>query len=189
MSIESITEKILQEAKAYSEDQRTQAEAVKAKALDEAKQKADDVIAKRQAEAAKAAETLKERRASVAALEARKMQLSAKQELIDSCFQAAKDKIQNLETPQYVQFIVDQIKDFKDKDCEILLNDKDKERIGSALQEALAGTSLKVSEETTDIQGGCILQEGNISYNASLEKLLENAKSEMTSTIAKELFK
>ena len=189
MSIESITERILSETKSYSEAQRTQAEAVKASALDEAKQKADDVIAKRQAEAAKAAETLKERRASVAALEARKMQLSAKQELIDKCFQTAKDKIQNLETPQYVQFVVDQIEDFKDKDCEVLLNSKDKERIGSALQDALAGTGLKVSDETADIEGGCILKEGNISYNASLERLLDNAKTELTSEIAKELFK
>jgi V/A-type H+/Na+-transporting ATPase subunit E len=189
MSIESITERILKEANAYSEDQRTQAEAVKKSVLDEAKQQADEVIAKYTAEAEKAAATLKERRNSVAALEARKMQLSAKQELIDECFQAAKDKLQNLDTAEYVQFIVDQIKDFKDKDGEILLNAADKERIGSALKSALAGTALKVSDETANIEGGCILKEGNISYNASLERLLDNAKTELTSEIAKELFK
>ena len=51
------------------------------------------------------------------------------------------------------------------------------------------GTALTLSDETVDIEGGCILRRGKISYNASLEKLLSNAREELTAEVAGILFK
>lgn len=188
MSIESITEKILKEADAYSDDQRAQAEAAAKETLDDARRRADEVIAKEKEKAAADAEVLKSRRASVADLEARKMRLAAKQELIDECFGDALTRLQNLDDETYIAFIREQIREFEDRDCEILLNAKDRERIGSKLEKELKKTKIRLSADTTEIEGGCILRQGNISYNASLEKLLENVKNDLTSEIAGILF-
>ena len=51
------------------------------------------------------------------------------------------------------------------------------------------GTALKLSDEIADIKGGCILRRGNISYNASLEKLLSSVREELTAEVAGILFK
>ena len=189
MSIESITERIMNEANAYSDDPRAQGEAARKATLDDARRQADEVIAKFKANAKTDAEVLKSRRSSVADLDARKMQLAAKQEVIDSCFRDAMNQLLKLEDAKYVQLIMGQVSEFKDQSGEILLNSGDKDRIGAKLTEALAGTKLRVGEDTADISGGCILRQGNISYNASFEKLLENAKSELTTEIAGMLFK
>ena len=166
MSIESITERILREAQAYSDSQRSEAEAVKAEILKEAQVEADELLRGYEEKAKNDAEVLVSRRQSVADLDARKMKLAAKQAVIDECYKEAVDMILNLETGEYVKFICRQL--------------------GAYQQE---GTALTLSDETVDIEGGCILRRGNISYNASLEKLLSNAREELTAEVAGILFK
>lgn len=189
MSIESITERILREAQAYSDSQRSEAEAVKAEILKEAQVEADELLRGYEEKAKNDAEVLVSRRQSVADLDARKMKLAAKQAVIDECYKEAVDMILNLETGEYVKFICRQLGAYQQEGGEVLLNKTDRDRIGAELVKLFKGTALTLSDETVDIEGGCILRRGNISYNASLEKLLSNAREELTAEVAGILFK
>lgn len=189
MSIESITARIKKEAQAYSDDRKQEAEAAKREGLDEAKVQADRLLQKFSAEAEQDAEVLISRRKSVADLDARKMKLAAKQDVIDESYQAALDRILNLSPAEYVNFIMAQLDEYKDEGGEVLVSRADRDKHGADLINAFAGTALRLSEETANIKGGCILRRGKISYNASVERLLDNAKKELTSEIAGILFK
>ena len=189
MSIESITERILREAQAYSDSQRSEAEAVKAEILKEAQVEADELLRGYEDRAKNDAEVLVSRRQSVADLDARKMKLASKQAVIDECYKEAVDMILNLETGEYVKFICRQLGSYQKEGGEVLLNQSDRDRIGADLVNLFKGTALTLSDETVDIEGGCILRRGNISYNASLEKLLSNAREELTAEVAGILFK
>lgn len=189
MSIESITERIRKEAQAYSDDRRAEAEAVKAEALKTVQAEADRLIQRREAEAEKDAEVLISRRQSVADLDARKMKLAAKQTVIDECYDTAVERILGLPNAEYVKFICSQLGSFQQEGGEVLLNQADRDRIGADLENMFKGTALKLSDEIADIKGGCILRRGNISYNASLEKLLSSVREELTAEVAGILFK
>lgn len=188
MSIESITNRILKEAEAFAVEKKNEAEEVKAASVKEANDQIEGILAEAKARAEKDSKLLIARRESVADLEGRKMQLNAKQELIEESFGKALEKLQQLDIADYVKFIVSKLGDYRSEKGEILLNKADFQRIGKALIEELRGTDLTVSEENADISGGFILRQGNISYNSSLEMLLEDAKEAMTSEIAKTLF-
>lgn len=188
MSIESITARIRNEAETYSEDQKAKAEEVKNAGLEDARREAKELKAAKKKNAEEDSKLLKARRESVADLEARKMQLSAKQELIEESFDEALNKLLSLSPDEYIKFVKDQLKEFEGEAGEVLLNSADKEKHGKALEKELKGTSLTLGDETANIKGGFILRRGNITFNASLEKLLENEKIEMTSEIAGMLF-
>lgn len=188
MSIESITERITREAEAYGADQKARAEAAKQTTLDDARRKAEEIKANRKKDAEKDCQVLKDRRASVADLESRKMKLAAKQEVIEESFEKAVEKLQALDDKEYQKVVSGLLEEFRDGGGEILVNEKDRDRMASVLSGGFAGTGLVLADESADIKGGFILRRGNISYNASLEKLLDNVKAEATSEIAKLLF-
>lgn len=189
MSIESITERIRNDAIAYSVEQKAEAEAVRQTTLDDANNKAKEIRAEYLAKAEEDAAKLLQRRASVADLEARKMQLAAKQEVINESFEKALEKIQNLNADERINFIKDQITPFADEAGQVMLSAADKTEIGERLAAELAGTKLTIAEEPADIRGGCILKRGDVYINASIEKLIEGVKAELTSEIAGILFK
>ena len=120
MSIESITERILREAQAYSDSQRSEAEAVKAEILKEAQVEADELLRGYEEKAKNDAEVLVSRRQSVADLDARKMKLAAKQAVIDECYKEAVDMILSLETGEYVKFICRQLGAYQQEGGEVL---------------------------------------------------------------------
>lgn len=188
MSIESITDRIIKEAEAYAEERRASAEAEKAEILEEAGRKAENILAQRERDAAKDAETLKSRRESVAALDAGQMDLAAKRELIEESFEGAIRRICEGDEEKYLGFILGQLEPFKGEGGELLLNRRDRAAYGGRLEEELHDGAVKVSEETAEIRGGFILRRGNISYNASIEKLLESIESELTAKVAGILF-
>lgn len=187
MSIESITKRIEDEAKAYAEERRAEAEGLKKEILADAQTKADRIKADAKERADKESELLAERRESVAGLESRKMVLEAKQEIIRESFEKALDKLVDLDEADYIKFIENQLNAFGKEGGEVLLNAEDKKKYGDKLAKLLSG-GLKLSEEAANIRGGFILRQGDISINCSLEKLLEDKKEEMVGEIAAKLF-
>ncbi len=188
MSIESILNKIEKEAEQYADEQLARAEAARKETLDEARRRAKDIKAQEAKRAESDAAVLKERRASVSDLEARKMCLAAKQDVIEEVFSEAMEKLVELDPDKYIDFILKCLEQFKAEGGEVVLSARDLDRYGKKLSEALSGSGLSVSKETADIKGGFILRKGNVSYNASLEKMIEKAKDEMTPEIAGLLF-
>jgi V/A-type H+-transporting ATPase subunit E len=188
MSIESITKRIQDEAQAFADEKAKEAEKQKKAILAEAEEAVARIKADSEVKAKEDSELLVSRRESVADLETRKMQLAAKQELIEESFNEALNKLLSLDEADYIKFMTNQLKGFDEGEGEILLNAADKKKYKEALEKELKGTSLKISDEDADIKGGFILRKGNISYNSSIEKLLESQKEAMTSEIAKKLF-
>ena len=188
MSIESITKRILKEAENYAAARKKEAEKAKSTAVKEAEDKVEGILADAKVRAEQDSKLLVARRESVAGLDARKMQLAAKQEMIDAGFARALEKLQNLDAKDYLKFIMSRLEEYKGQKGEILLNSADIKKIGESLAKELKGTDLTVSENAADIKGGFILKQGDISYNSSLEMLLEDEKEQMTAAIAAKLF-
>ena len=77
-------------------------------------------------------------------------------------------------------------------DEEIVLNRRDRERIGEKLVKAanalLEKGRLSLAPDTRDIAGGLILRRGSIEANCSAELLVELSQSELSAKVAETLF-
>ena len=188
MSIESITKRIEDEAKAVADVLITDAKSQKDSIVTDARIKAAQIETEAKERADKDSKILVERRESVAGLESRKMQLAAKQEVIAESFDKALDKLLALDESKYMDFMSKQLAAFEGQSGEILLNASDKNKYGAKLAKLIEMTAIKVSDDEAKIKGGFILKQGDISINCSMEKLLEDSKEEMMSAIAQKLF-
>ena len=188
MSIESITKRISDEAQAFADVVLNDAESKKKDILGDARESADKVLADAKERAEKDSKILVERRESVAGLESRKMQLQAKQEVIAESFDAALEKLLGMNEEDYLGFITGQLKHFEGQSGDVMLNTADKDKYGAKLAKLVEKTGLKVAEEAAKIKGGFILKQGDITINCSIEKLLEDKKEELMSSIAQKLF-
>ncbi len=188
MSIESITKRIEDEAKAVADELIAAAKSQKASIVKDATTKAAEIEQEAKERAAKDSKILVERRESVAGLESRKMQLAAKQDVIAESFDSALNKLLALDESKYLEFITNKLAAFEGQSGEILLNAADKQKYGAKLAKLIEKTAIKVSDDEAKIKGGFILKQGDISINCSMEKLLEDNKEEMMSTIAQKLF-
>lgn len=77
---------------------------------------------------------------------------------------------------------------------ELLLSPEDRERLPDGFEKELAGLlpeggSLKVSSETRDIRGGCVLLYDGVEENCSIEALFSAGKDEMTDLARSILFR
>ena len=185
MSIEKITARILQEAKDEAASLVSAAEKEVSDRLAEANAQAMDIAAKSNAKAKEDAETIKERKKSVAELEARKMILAAKQEMIEKSFGEAVKDLAAMPEPKYLDFLAEQLSGYEKG--ELILSAKDQAAIGEKLAARLP-EGITLSKETADIAGGFILRDGQVSVNGSLEAILENVKKDITAQIAVVLF-
>ena len=186
MSIEKITARILQEARDEAASLTSAAQKEAADRLAEAQAQAMEIASQMNAKAAEDAATLKERKKSVAELEARKLLLGAKQDMIEQSFGEAVKELAAMPEEDYLGFLKEQLAGYTKG--EILLSAADKARIGSKLASLVSGSGLTVSEDTADIAGGFILRDGNVSVNGSLESLMEDVKKQITAKLAGILF-
>lgn len=188
MSINSILKRIEDEASAYSEQRLKNAELEKQLILDEANAKAREIIAAGEQLAKKYAEQVIMRRQSVAGLDSRQMILATKRELIKESFDGAIERIRNLDSEEYISFVMRQIEPFREEDGEVILSAEDRHRYGTAISDKLATTKLRLSDDIAPIKGGCIVKCGNISYNASLEEIIDSEKNSILTEISGMLF-
>ena len=188
MSIESITTKIKDEALEYSNSQKKATEVKADEIITEAKNKAEEIKNNSSKKSKIDASAIIEKKKSVAKLDSRKLELLAKQQLIDESFNMAIEKIINLDDDEYIELILDKAGQIGCSAGEMILNKKDKKRIGSKLEAKLKNINLSLSTGTADIRGGFILQDGNISYNASIEKMILSQKDELILGVSEILF-
>lgn len=188
MSIEKITARILQEAQDEAAALAAKAAGEQEAMLEKAKEEAAGLTLELKQKAQRDAAVLKERRKSVAELEARKLRLTSKQELIEEAFDKAAEDLANMEPAQYKEFILSLLAPYRKQVGEIILNERDKKNLSRELMLELADSPMAVAEETADIKGGFILCQGCVSINASIEKLLEQERQEITAQIADTLF-
>ena len=188
MGIENITARILQEAKDEAMKMQQAAEADKASMLDNAAREAAKIEEEMSLKAAQDSRILKERRHSVAELEARKMRLALKQSVIEETFTEAMEQMVSMDRGVYLEFLTKQLNAYKEEGGVVALNAADYAAFGKELAASFEGSGLTFGEETANIRGGFILKQGNVFVNASLEKILETEKKQITAQVADILF-
>ncbi|MCR5181672.1 MAG: hypothetical protein K6D56_01465 [Clostridia bacterium] len=106
MSIDKITSTILAEAEAEKETILAEAKEQCDKIISEARAKADKITSDMVKKGNEEKEKIVERRRSVAAIDAKKITLKKKQDILDECFTGAIDRIVNLPREEYVDYLV-----------------------------------------------------------------------------------
>lgn len=133
----------------------------------------------------------------IAEMEAKKSVLSVKQEMISAAFDAAREEIVNMPRDKYTQFLARMAAEAAVSGMEeIVLNARDKAEVGKAVCKAAnellsaKGTpgKLTVSEETADISGGVIVRFGGIDTNCSIDALIRQRRSGLSTEVAAALF-
>ena len=136
-----------------------------------------------------------ERGASGAELLSRRMILEAKQELLAELLRKAQESIYQMENHEYFALIRRIVaKNALPRPGELLLSPEDRERLPDGFEKELAGLlpeggSLKVSSETRDIRGGCVLLYDGVEENCSIEALFSAGKDEMSDLARSILFR
>ena len=136
-------------------------------------------------------------RRRIAEMEAKKSVLSVKQEMISAAFDAAREEIVNMPRDKYTQFLARMAAEAAASGMEeIVLNARDKAEVGKAVCKAAnellsaKGTpgKLTVSEDTADISGGVIVRFGGIETNCSIDALIRQRRSGLSTEVAAAMF-
>ena len=126
----------------------------------------------------KTAEEREERLASVAQLEARKLILAAKQEVLEEAFRKALEDLLSLPEQEYVELLAKLITKASQSGSEqVIFSQKDRPRYGKAAvtraNELLGERGrLTLAVETRPIGGGFILSDGDVEVNGTFETLV-----------------
>ena len=133
----------------------------------------------------------------IAEMEAKKSVLSVKQEMISAAFDAAREEIVNLPRDKYTLFLARMAAEAAASGMEeIVLNARDKAEVGKSVCKAAnellsaKGTpgKLTVSEDTADISGGVIVRFGGIETNCSIDALIRQRRSGLSTEVAAAMF-
>jgi len=181
------------EADARLENDRILADA-KAKAAEIAaayKAQADTEAAELAAKGEKLAAEREERLVSAAQMEARKVQLAAKQAQVEKVYALALEKLCAMPAEQYLDILAELLeKASATGKEEVIFSEKDRDVGKAAIEKAnqRSGKQLKLAEETQKISGGFILKDKNVEVNCTFETLVRLQKADTAGTVAKMLF-
>lgn len=190
--IEKITQLIESDAQAEIDrvlgDARDEAARIAAQYQAQADAEAAELAAKNE----KAAAEREERLVSVAQMEARKVTLGAKQEMVEKAYIRALEKLCAMPDEQYVAVLADLLVQASSSGHEeAVFSAEDQKRVGKAAVEkanAASGKKLALSAETLPIKGGFILKDKNVEVNCTFETLVRLQKAETAGAVVKKLF-
>ena len=191
--IEKITGRIAadgqKEADAILAEARRQAGEIAARYDAQAKKESEDIVSRGR----RAADERVERLAGVAKLDARKLELAAKQEMLKKAYDLALEKLENLPDDQAVALLPRLAVEAPPTGREqVILPQKDRARYGKAAvtraNEKLGDGHLTLSEQTRPIRGGLILSDGDVEANCAFETLVHLQRGELDRQVAKVLF-
>lgn len=190
MSKEAIIDKILSDA-------NLKGDAI----IGEANEKADEIISlaakqckdylyQSKTEIDRLTLEIDERSRSVAELDARKLLLAAKTQVLDSVYAKTLEKLRNLDKEQYSALIFSMLENAKDGDV-VTVSEREKDIV---TKESLAdfakkkGISLTLADKFGDFDGGVIISENGIDNNFTLEVEVALLREQTETKIAKEIF-
>lgn len=195
------TEKIIAHIKADGEAEaqkivaaaKQQAEAVRAESFKAALAEHDGIVAAGNAEC----QSILSGSRRIAEMEAKKSVLALKQEMVEAAFAAARGAIADMPRDKYTQFLARMAAEAATTgEEELILNPADRAEVGKAVCKAaneLASAKgipgkLSLSEETADIAGGVIVRFGGIETNCSIDALIRQRRSGLSTDVAAVLF-
>lgn len=133
----------------------------------------------------------------IAEMEAKKSVLALKQDMIGEAFEAAVGAVANMPRDRYTQFLARMAAQASSNGTEeLIFNEADKATVAKAVCKAAnelvsaAGMpgKLTVSEDTADIAGGVIVRFGGIETNCSIDALIRQRRSGLSTEVAAVLF-
>lgn len=195
--IEKITERIAAQSdadvKALMDRANAQAKAIYDGYQAAADQDYAETLKKGESDAAQRVERL----GSVAQLEARKLQLKTKQEMLEEAFALAYRKLLELPEDQYAQLLTRLAVNASQTGSEALVfSQTDRSRYGKRVviaanelleQQGKPG-KLTLSEESRPFQGGLYVQNGNVEVNCTFAALIRLEKEKTAKDVAGILF-
>lgn len=191
MGLDRIVNKIKQDAEQQADQILTAAKAQAEEILASAQAQADEIAAQSLTQARELAALEGERTLTLSRLEQRKLELSARQRVIAQAFLRALSDLEAMPVEEYMALLVDIVGAEARGGEEIILNPRDRERIGSALIDRLNKSGpggFTLSDRTRDISGGVVLSRGRIEVNLSLDTALAQIREELEIEVARLLF-
>ena len=190
--IEKITQRIASDAQAEVDrilgDAREEAARISANYRAQADAEAQELDAKNE----RAAAEQEERLISAAQMKASRLQLAAKQEMVEKAYIQALDKLCAMPKEQYVDVLAKLLVEASSNGKEeAVFSKEDREQAGKAAVEKanqLSGKQLRLSEESLPIRGGFILKDKNVEVNCTFETLVRLQKAETAGAVVKTLF-
>lgn len=215
--VSNITDKILQEARSWSDahlkEAKAEAEKVSAQYTTDAAAQTKEILAGADQKAAAAMERAK----SQAEMDRRKSVLAMKQKAVGDTFGAALQSLADMPEEDRALLMVRMVIQYQTQDAELIFNGKDQKTVGPAvvetvnaiytrnqLKETFSGTFLEkvkklvfdtpakhkvvLSEQVGSFSGGFILKEGDIENNCTFEVLLNAVRDELEGEVSSILF-
>ena len=211
--IESITEKIIGDAKEYEAEVISKANADAQKKITECQFKCDWIEAEADRKIAALTEQYDMRLASSIDYEDRNILLTKKSEMIDSVFEEAKKRLASFPKKEYYALLSDLLEEiieqlhtdilanaYNDGDeyetstnLELILNERDTAEYGKRL--ITKGKkfcnelfNISLGKVPADIPGGFILRRGSIEINCNTDLLVEQLRSSLEGEVSEILF-
>jgi V/A-type H+-transporting ATPase subunit E len=195
--IEKITDRIAAEtageAKALLDRAQQEAASIRQGYEAVADQEYKDTLAQGKKDAAERVERL----GGVAQLEARKLNLAARQEMLDKAFDLAMEKLLTLPEDEYAKLLTSLALRASSTGTEALVfSTTDRARYGKRvvlqaneqLESQGKTAALTLSEESRPFRGGLYVQNGKIETNCTFSTLLRLQRQQMAGEVAKVLF-
>ena len=181
------------DAARIAQETKSQCDAVKA----EGEKKAQEGYWEKVRQGVAAAEDRVQRLAKTADMEARKSVLSFKQSIVADAFDRAEAKLNALEGEEYVSFLATLAARAAVTGTEQVqltaadraaLGEQVVEKANAALRAAGKTAKLTLSEKAGNFGRGLVLCQGSVSVNCTVEALMAQAREDMASQVAAELF-
>lgn len=183
---EAIINKIISDAKENADVTLKAADKKAEEIIAAAKVNAEEYLGKERTASEEAARLIVERRKTVAALDAKKIALKARQELIDECFEAAEKKILSLGKEEYLAFVGKLVEE-NSEDGDLLVLSSEEKYVDNAFVEAISeklGKKLGISDEKETYVGGIVLRSSSCDKNLTLKALLRSVREDKEKEIA-----
>lgn len=138
-----------------------------------------------------------QRMESVAQLDARKLRLTAKQEMLGKAFSSAEDALCSLSGQEYVDLLKNlALKAITTGSEELIFSTVDRNTYGKkvviavndALKKQRSPAHLTLSEESRDFRGGLYVKNGKIETNCTFSALIRLQKEQMAQEVSAILF-
>lgn len=193
--LDTMIQTIRGETEAEARSVLDEAQATAARLLDEARAETDGECEALIEQGRRKAAELRLRAETSAAMERRRAVLAKKQALLDQTVRAAKDAVLQLPEGEYFGFLIRLARENAEPGHGVMiLSKRDLARCPSdfhvALNRALPdGATLDISENARPIEGGFILQYGDIEQNCSLSAIFDENREKILDAAHEALFR
>lgn len=190
--IDNIAQRIIADAEAKAADILREAQERAQRIEENSRQRGSEELEQARKDAQERADEVLRRGDRAAQLESKKAQLAARQQMIDSAYDRALEKLLQLDDEKYTALLCSLCKEAAAQGGgELVFNPRDKERCGTAVQsrvEEQTGRKLTLAADTAGIPGGFILRQGKVEINCALDAVVRALSEQTAKDVAAILF-